>query len=68
MKSLDLDSVTRGIESLRQMAESLEVTWHNKSVVGYSPAGKDVGNGIVGSVTRKRLVKAQRILCMLQLQ
>jgi hypothetical protein len=45
--SLDLDSVNRRVESLCEMAQSLGVAWSNKSVVGYSPVGKEVSNGIV---------------------
>jgi hypothetical protein len=66
--SLEVQLVKRSVGVWCEMAASLGVSWSDELAVGYSPAGKDVSRGhCVGSVTRKRLVKTYKTLCVLQL-
>jgi hypothetical protein len=41
----EFESVKRRVDVWCEMAASLGVSWINESVVGYSPAGKDVSRG-----------------------
>jgi hypothetical protein len=44
------------------------VSWSNESVVGYSLSVRKLAENILGSVSRKRLMKTWKTLCVLQLQ